>query len=89
MAYGLVLGGASGNFIDRIVYGYVIDYLSFSFGGYYFPIFNFADCLITIGAGFLIFKMLLEILDEYKANRAKKLAAEGSDEDADASNPEA
>ena len=46
--YALLIGGIVGNLIDRIVHGYVIDYLSFKFGSYYFPIFNFADVCIVL-----------------------------------------
>lgn len=46
---GIVIGGIIGNLIDRILYGAVIDYLSFNFFGYDFPIFNIADIGITIG----------------------------------------
>lgn len=46
--YGVLLGGIIGNLIDRILYGYVIDYLSFNIFGYSFPIFNFADICIVI-----------------------------------------
>lgn len=54
----LVLGGAIGNLYDRLVHGYVVDYLSFHYGGWYFPAFNLADVCITVGAGLLIIDML-------------------------------
>jgi signal peptidase II len=46
--YSLLLGGVLGNLIDRIVHGYVIDYISLNIFGYHFPIFNFADMCIVI-----------------------------------------
>ncbi|MEE9142802.1 MAG: signal peptidase II [Gammaproteobacteria bacterium] len=54
----LILGGATGNVIDRIFYGYVIDFLHFHWGSSYFPAFNIADSAITIGAGLLIIDAL-------------------------------
>lgn len=56
ISYGLLLGGIFGNLIDRIIYGYVIDYLGFIIFNYNFPIFNFADISIVIGAFLLIIK---------------------------------
>jgi len=46
--YSLLLGGTLGNLVDRIIHGYVIDYLSLNIFGYHFPIFNFADMCIVI-----------------------------------------
>ncbi len=45
----LVIGGAVGNLIDRLVYGYVIDFLDFFYGQYHWPAFNVADIAISIG----------------------------------------
>jgi signal peptidase II len=55
-AFGLsmILGGALGNLIDRLSYGYVVDFLSFHWGVHYFPAFNLADSSITCGAFLLI-----------------------------------
>ena len=55
----LILGGALGNLIDRIAYGYVIDFLDFHVGGFNWPAFNVADSAITLGA-------VLFILDELR-----------------------
>lgn len=49
IGYGLLISGAVGNLIDRIVYGYVIDYLNFYIFNYNFPIFNIADTCIVVG----------------------------------------
>ena len=54
----LVIGGIIGNLFDRIVYGSVIDFLSFKFGTYYFPIFNLADVFICTGIFLLAFEYL-------------------------------
>lgn len=54
----LILSGAIGNVIDRLVYGHVIDFLLFYWNDWYFPAFNLADCFITIGAILVIFQEL-------------------------------
>ena len=48
-AYGLLLGGILGNLLDRIIRGYVTDYVSLNIVGYHFPIFNLADVCIPLG----------------------------------------
>ncbi len=58
----MILGGAIGNFIDRILRSYVIDFISFQFGNYYFPVFNIADIFIVVGTVLLI---LLIFIEEY------------------------
>ncbi len=50
----LVLGGAIGNLIDRLLYGHVIDFIQWHYGGWYFPTFNVADMSITAGAAIMI-----------------------------------
>ena len=53
-ALALILGGAFGNLFDRIVLGYVIDFIEIYYRGWYWPAFNIADSAITIGAIMLI-----------------------------------
>lgn len=64
----LVMGGAIGNVIDRLVHGYVVDFLDFHwtwlaplFPAGHFPAFNIADCAITLGAGLLILDELRRV----------------------------
>ena len=54
LALALVLGGALGNLIDRVAYGYVVDFLDFYWGNSHFPTFNVADSAISVGAVLLI-----------------------------------
>lgn len=54
-----ILGGAVGNLWDRVVQGYVVDFISLHYNSAYFPAFNIADSAITIGAGLMILDMLL------------------------------
>jgi len=62
LALALILGGAVGNVIDRIVHGYVVDFIHAHWGDAYFPAFNIADSAITIGA-------VLLILDAFREKR--------------------
>ena len=50
----MILGGAIGNVIDRVYFGYVIDFLDVYYGSYHWPAFNIADSAICIGAALLI-----------------------------------
>ena len=50
----LVIGGAIGNLIDRLVYGHVVDFLLFYWQEHFFPAFNLADCAITVGAVMIV-----------------------------------
>ncbi len=60
-ALACILGGAIGNVIDRLLYGYVVDFLSFHWHNWHFPAFNVADSAITIGAACLILDELLRV----------------------------
>jgi len=56
-----ILGGAIGNVIDRMMHGYVVDFLDFHLAGRHFPAFNVADSAITIGAACLILDELRRV----------------------------
>lgn len=64
----LILGGALGNVIDRVLLGYVIDFIRVHYGEYDFPAFNVADSAITIGAALIILDTLLD-LDRARAKK--------------------
>lgn len=60
-ALACILGGALGNVIDRVLYGYVVDFLDFHWLGWHFPAFNVADSAITVGAVCLILDELRRV----------------------------
>jgi len=60
-AMACILGGAIGNVIDRVMYGYVVDFLDFHYAGWHFPAFNVADSAISIGAACLIWDELRRV----------------------------
>lgn len=60
----LILGGALGNVYDRVVHGYVVDFLHFYWQDWHFPAFNVADIAITVGAGMMILDMFRKPSDE-------------------------
>lgn len=61
LALSLLLGGAVGNVVDRVLYSHVIDFLDFYYGSWHFPAFNVADSAITMGACLLILDELLRV----------------------------
>jgi signal peptidase II len=58
VGWALVLGGAIGNLIDRVAYGYVIDFIGVYYLDWHFPYFNIADSAITVGVGLLLIEAL-------------------------------
>jgi signal peptidase II len=61
----LILGGAIGNLIDRLIYGYVIDFLDLYYHSWHWPAFNVADSAITIGVG-------LMLIDSFRSKSEEK-----------------
>lgn len=72
IALSFVIGGSLGNLIDRIVRGYVIDFISIKIGNYNFPIFNVADILIVIGVFLLLLSSRRRQSDDNKWKRYRK-----------------
>jgi signal peptidase II len=66
----LVLGGALGNVIDRIRYGYVVDFIHAHWNQAYFPAFNVADAAISIGAALIV----LDALFDWRRSRSGAVA---------------
>jgi signal peptidase II len=56
-----ILGGAIGNVVDRLLHGYVVDFIQVHWRGWYFPAFNVADSAITVGAACLILDEFLRV----------------------------
>ena len=59
LSFGMIIGGALGNALDRLLHGAVVDFLSFHWGVYYWPAFNLADSVIFLGVAHLILHDLL------------------------------
>ncbi|HBG31173.1 MAG TPA: signal peptidase II [Gammaproteobacteria bacterium] len=72
VALALILGGALGNFYDRLVLGHVVDFLDFYWGNSHFPAFNIADTAITIGAGLILLDMFLGAGNGAEKKEARK-----------------
>lgn len=69
----LIVSGGIGNMIDRIALGYVIDFLDFcAFPKIWMWVFNVADSFVCIGAGLLILWLVLDMIRDYKTEKAKK-----------------
>lgn len=83
-ALGLVLGGAAGNFIDRLLFGEVVDFFDFHFKlgtwlDYPFAIFNVADSAIVCGVALIFVDALIAWRQETKAAKAGNTKAEGEE----------
>lgn len=68
----MIISGGIGNMIDRLAYGYVVDFIDFCLID--FAVFNIADCFVCIGAGLLILALVLEIIKE-----SRKIAEDKKD----------
>ncbi|MBE0482675.1 MAG: lipoprotein signal peptidase [Bacterioplanes sp.] len=70
VALALILGGAVGNLFDRVVYGYVIDFISVHYNGRFFPAFNIADSAISVGAAMMIVDVIRDMRRGASANNS-------------------
>ena len=68
LALVLILGGAAGNLVDRVVYGHVIDFIDLFYGSWHYPTFNVADSAIVLGA-------FLLLLDVFRGDRKESPGA--------------
>ena len=76
----LIVSGGIGNMIDRIALGYVIDFLDFcAFPKIWMWVFNVADSFVCIGAGLLILWLVLDMIRDYKKEKAKRAQAASED----------
>lgn len=66
---GLVVGGALGNLVDRVIYGWVADFFDFHARGYHWYVFNLADCAITLGVAALVYDAFFRPQTGEDANR--------------------
>ena len=71
LAFGLLLGGLVGNLIDRIIFGYVVDFIDFIIFKYDYPVFNVADICIVIGV-FLIIISTIKGDDKNESNSNRR-----------------
>ena len=86
IAMAFLIGGGIGNMIDRVLLGYVIDFLDFcAFPSLWKWVFNVADAFVTVGTGMIMFYLIREIILEMREEKKKKTE---SVSDAPASEPE-
>lgn len=86
LSLSMLLGGAAGNMIDRVFYGSVVDFLHFQMKNFpllneTFPVFNVADCFVTLGAVLLVVCVIL--YDDAFARDGKKLKDKNTETDAE------
>ena len=75
LAMSMIIAGGIGNMIDRVVLGYVIDFLDFCAFPKIWPwVFNVADVCVCVGGGLLVLWLILSIISDYKKEKAEKSA---------------
>ena len=72
VALALIIGGGIGNMIDRVAYGYVVDFIDFYAFDFWVWVFNIADSAVCIGAGLFMLYIILDTVKEYKKQKSAK-----------------
>ena len=67
----LIISGAVGNLIDRILFGYVVDFIDFCAFDFWVWVFNVADAAVCVGAALFVLDLLLELIGEMKKSKLK------------------
>lgn len=78
-AMALIVGGACGNLLDRVLHGKVVDFLLFYLGGHSWPVFNLADSAIVVGAALLVWEILHEQRQDAAAAAAPQAGISSAD----------
>ena len=78
-ALALVIGGGIGNMIDRVAYGFVVDFIDFCAFDFWKWVFNIADSAVCVGAGLFILFLILDTVKEFKKGKGQDAAKEGDD----------
>ncbi len=89
LALSLVLSGAIGNLIDRINYGYVIDFIVWHVDKHYWPTFNVADAAISIGVALMAIELIFGFKEEAAAKADEKMASTDAEKSGDTVNQQA
>ena len=76
IALSLIIGGGIGNMIDRVAYGFVVDFVDFYLFDFWVWVFNIADSAVCVGAGLFILYTVMDTVQEYKKQKAEKAAKE-------------
>ena len=78
-ALALIIGGGIGNMIDRVAYGFVVDFIDFCAFDFWKWVFNIADSAVCVGAGMFILYLILDTVKEFKKQKAEAARKENGD----------
>ena len=78
-ALALIIGGGIGNMIDRVAYGFVVDFIDFCAFDFWKWVFNIADSAVCVGAGMFILYLILDTVKELKKQKAQAADKENND----------